>query len=245
MVFIPAGEFTMGLTDSQIERLVSNCSNCKASYFQYSRPVHAVYLDDYWIYQTEVTNRQYASCVNAGSCNLPINLNSKTHSSYYGNSRYDDFPVVYVDWYAADRFCRWAGGRLPSEAEWEKAARGDDRRLFPWGDQSPNAQLANVGLIVGDTTPVGSYPAGVSPYGLFDMAGNVYEWVADWYSPEYYEISPYDNPKGPSGPGDEELRVVRGGNLYWDGSYATSGYHDYWEPYEISNDTGFRCAHDQ
>jgi formylglycine-generating enzyme required for sulfatase activity len=243
LIFIPAGEFMMGLTDAQIERIVASCSNCKASSFLPSQPVHAVYLDSYWIYQTEVTNRMYSQCVNAGFCNQPIKSGSKTRSTYFGDPTYDHYPVIFVDWYMANQYCQWAGGRLPTEAEWEKAARGNDQRLFPWGDQMPAPQLANIGLYVGDTTPVGSYPNGASPYGLLDMAGNVYEWVADWYSAEYYSISPANNPMGPSGPGTgKELRVVRGGNLYWEAVFAISAYHDNWEPSLTGNDVGFRCA---
>jgi serine/threonine-protein kinase len=185
----------------------------------------------------------YSLCVKAGICNPPIKYSSRTRSSYFGNPEYADFPVIYVDWYAADTYCRWVDGRLPTEAEWEKAARGIDERLFPWGDELPDANLANVGQMVGDTTGVGSYQNGASPYGLMDMAGNVYEWVADWFSPNYYAQSDYRNPLGPpNAVGEKPRRVVRGGNLYWEPVYATSGFHDYWEPYQTSNDVGFRCV---
>jgi len=243
LVWIPAGEFTMGLTDAQINFLLANCSECKASGFAPSKPAHTVYLDSYWIYQTEVTNSQYALCEQAGACFPPLQSNSSTHASYYDNPRYADYPVVFVDWSAAKSYCQWAGGLLPSEAQWEKAARGTDARLYPWGDIFPSAQYANVGKSVGDTTQAGAYPAGASPYGVLDMAGNVYEWVQDWYAADYYSRSPYQNPQGPDGPsGNEPTRVIRGGNWFWNGAYATAGYHDYWEPFQTSNDVGFRCV---
>jgi eukaryotic-like serine/threonine-protein kinase len=121
----------------------------------------------------------YAQCVGANACNLPHDTGSYTRSSYYGDALYAHYPVVNVDWDMATAFCAWAGRRLPSEAEWEKAARGQDGRLYPWGNQTPSLQYTNFNELRGDTTEVGIYPLGASPYGTLDMAGNMWEWVND------------------------------------------------------------------
>lgn len=167
------------------------------------QPVHRVTLNAFWIMQTEVTNAQYASCVTAKICTPP------------GNQLWDEptsaaHPVTNVNWEQANQYARWAGGRLPTEAEWEKAARGTDERIYPWGNQEVSDQLLNYNFVKGATTPVGSYPEGASPYQALDMAGNVEEWVADWYTDNYYANSPAENPPGP----DKGIfRVVRGGSF--------------------------------
>jgi serine/threonine-protein kinase len=198
-------------------------------------------LSAYWIYQTEVTNKMYAACQDAGVCQPPEKLGSQTRSSYYRNPTYDNYPVVYVAWAASNTYCHWAGGRLPTEAEWEKAARGTDGRLFPWGNEPPHAGLANTGNNVGDTTAVGAYRQGASPYGVLDMAGNVWEWVADWFEVDYYSISPNVNPQGPAS-SSQGLRSGRGGSWYWGDSYASSAYHDNWAPNKVDSGVGFRCV---
>jgi eukaryotic-like serine/threonine-protein kinase len=217
MVYVPDGEFLMGSTDEQISTAVQDCvgqgssqSNCE-NWIGTESPQHSVYLDAFWIDRTEVANSLYAKCVAAGACDPLNDISSYSRTSYYGNSQFADYPVIYVNWNMASAYCSWAGRRLPSEAEWEKAARGTDGRLYPWGDQAPSSSLVSFAWNQGDTAEVGSYPAGASPYGALDMAGNVWEWVNDWYDENYYESSPSENPQGPSS-GDD--RGLRGGSWY-------------------------------
>ena len=175
MVFVPAGEFLMG--DEDLDRNM--------------RPQHAVYLDAYWIDQTEVTNAHYLACIQDSACR------GIEPSHYVYDDSKSDHPVVYVTWQDAVDFCEWAGKTLPTEAQWEKAARGTDGRLYPWGNNPPAPRLANYEQEADGTVPVGSYPLGAIPYGALDMAGNVYEWTQDWYEWDYYKNSPYKNPRGP------------------------------------------------
>ena len=171
------------------------------------KPVHIVYLDAYWIDKTEVTNAEYAKCESARVCKPPISYESLTRFSYYGTEQYANYPVVYVTWTQAKTFCLWSGARLPTEAEWEKAARGTDGRIYPWGNYYTTSALLNYNSNVGDTTAVGKYPSGASIYGALDMSGNVWEWVADWYDASYYASSSSTNPTGPASGG---TRVLRG-----------------------------------
>jgi serine/threonine-protein kinase len=224
MVFVPVGEFTMGMdADTALAICARDYNGCVLWHDEYRKfftdeePIHTVYLDAYWIDQTEVTNAMYAQCVRPGACQPPVSSSSFTRDSYYGNPQYDNYPVIYVSWDDAQAYCEWAGTRLPTEAEWEKAARGTDRRIYPWGFNSPTSSLANFSIScvgcgrTGDTVEVGSYPSGASPYRALDMAGNVAEWVSDWYDPNYYSNSPSLNPQGPaSGQG----HVIRNGGSY-------------------------------
>jgi formylglycine-generating enzyme required for sulfatase activity len=227
MVDVPAGEFRMGSTESFIDHD--------------ERPVHTIYLDEYWIDQTEVTNGMYAKCVTSGACQPPIVFGSSFRSSYYDNSQFTDYPVIYISWYAASAYCAWAGGRLPSEAEWEKAARGTDERTYPWGNSPPSCSLANYQGCKNDTVAVGSYPAGASPYGVLDMAGNVWEFVKDWYGETYYSQSPASNPQGPA-IGDGNYVVLRGGSWVESKNFLRSAYRLDDGRDNMYPKFGFRCA---
>ena len=231
MVLIPAGEFLMGGSDLNAE--------------PDERTVHPVYLDEYYIDKFEVTNAAYEACVSDSVCKPPIQTDSFTRSKYYGIPEYDDYPVVYVDWNMAKTFCEWRDARLPTEAEWEKAARGsEDQRFYPWGTSIINCQTANYsgpGGCYNGTTRAGSYDGGASPYGVFDMAGNVWEWVADWYSETYYKVSPSRNPTGP----DTGLaRVMRGGSWNRQEYDVRVSNRNRYNPAYYNFDIGFRCASD-
>jgi formylglycine-generating enzyme required for sulfatase activity len=226
MRLVPAGEFTMGSANGNSDE----------------RPVHPVYLDAFYMDMYEVTNAAYRACFSAGVCTPPHDTSSATRSSYYGNSQYDNYPVINVDWNQANTYCEWRGGSLPTEAQWEKAARGTDGRTYPWGEGISCSQAnywGQNGGCVGDTTEVGSYESGKSPYGIYDLAGNVWEWVADWYDENYYAYSPSSNPLGPS---SGEFRVLRGGSWYYGDFDVRSAvrYND--TPANFIYVVGFRCA---
>ena len=221
MVYVPEGTFTMGREMGE--------SN--------EKPVRQVYLDAYWIDKYEVTNAQYTQCVADGACSEPSNTSSYTRSSYYGNATYADHPVIYVNWNQAQDYCTWVGADLPTEAQWEKAARGTDGRTYPWGNNGPNNDLANYNQNEGDTTAVGSYPEGASPFGALDMAGNVWEWVLDNYG--IYKSGDTNNPKGPTGGG---TNVIRGGSYYYYTSSIRTAYRYYYFPTFTGFNVGFRCA---
>ena len=227
LLYVPVGEFTMGGDNGADDE----------------KPVHKVALDAFWIDKTEVTNAMYAKCVVDGICNTPSSTKSAMHDSYYGNPQFNNFPVVYVNWNMAKTYCEWAGRRLPTEAEWEKAARGTDGREYPWGNGSPYDSLLNMGT-VGDTTEVGTFPEGASPYGALDMAGNVLEWVADWYAKNYYSYLITSNPLGPASGTERVLRgypweSIDGGVVDVSSHVRTSS-----NPMDNSNVIGFRCAMD-
>jgi serine/threonine-protein kinase len=229
IVFVPAGEFTMGSNDGDTDE----------------KPVHTVYLDAFWIDKYEVTNAQYKKCVDDnGKCKPPNPTRSNTRDSYYGNPQFDDYPVIYVSWEDADTFCRWAGNKhLPTEAQWEKAASWDEvkkeKRVYPWGNTFDKNLLNSSEGGKGDTTAVGSYPGGASPYGAMDMAGNVWEWVADWYDDKYYANSPRNNPPGPD---PKQARVLRGGSWNYGQDFVRAAYRIGNTPGNRSYGVGFRCA---
>ena len=247
MVRIPAGSFIQGSTIDQVNDAHESCTRvddkCWRSALDDELPQHEVYLDEFYIDKHEVTNAQYAECVKAGFCHPPSPMSSNTRSSYFHSPRYADYPVVHVTWYDADSYCRWAGGRLPAEAEWEKAARGADGRLWPWGNsfsrERSNFRREGVEPDTSDTTPVGSYPGGLSPYGAMDMVGNVWEWVADWYNESYYARSTGRNPEGPS---SGEKKVIRGGSWNSNIGSARAASRASAPPANRYFDVGFRCA---
>jgi formylglycine-generating enzyme required for sulfatase activity len=246
MVFVPGGEFEMGSDAAEVNFALDLCktydTNCQLRYFSVEEPIHTVTLDNFWIDQTEITNRQYDLCVEAGVCEV---------AKYPEEHEIEDeHPVVYVTWFQAASYCEWAGGRLPTEAEWEYAARGADRLRYPWGDDFDghllNACDANCSLPKGDkdiddgyatTAPVGSYSGGVSWVGALDMAGNVWEYTGDWLG-EY----PSEAQVNPIGPDSGSRKIVRGGSWRVAPDHARSSLRTYGTPHTSSNHVGFRCV---
>jgi eukaryotic-like serine/threonine-protein kinase len=223
MVYVPSGDFSMGSLAGTADE----------------QTVHTVYLDAFWIDQTEVTNAMYAKCVDAGVCLRPMVIHSNTHYGYYLYEPYANYPVIALKWSSAEAYCAWARRRLPTEAEWEKAAVGTDGRTYPWGNTEPADKLLNFNRSVNDTTAVGSYPLGASPYGVLDMAGNLNEWVADWYDKSYYGSSPSSNPAGPA---SGDYKVLRGGSWISDEYLVRSADRHWLAPDTRDITVGFRCA---
>ncbi|GIX05855.1 MAG: sulfatase modifying factor 2 [Candidatus Poribacteria bacterium] len=206
MVYVPAGWFLMGTSDEDIEAYKKLFPYRSLHYFENERPQRRVYLDAFYIDQTEVTNRQYQRFLAETGYQPKGYLNRPPWNE-------PDYPAIVMVWEDAEAYARWAGKRLPTEAEWEKAARGTDGRFWPWGNEWDPTRLSGndgTGLVDGyqEMAPVGQFPQGASPYGALDMAGNAWEWVADWYDPFYYRYAPNRNPPGPpTGDG----HVLRGG----------------------------------
>jgi formylglycine-generating enzyme required for sulfatase activity len=224
VVFVPAGDFAMG----QDEDTPSDHT-----------PQHTVYLDAFWIHQTEVTNRIYAACVDAGICTVPYHTSGKPN--WYAIPQHANDPVVGVSWTQAATYCEWIEGRLPTEAEWEKAARGLEGDPYPWSDETPTCDLLNFGGCQETDQPVRvrSFFNGASPFQLADMAGNVSEWVQDWYNEEYYGNSPVSNPVGPA---DGTQRVVRGSSYNSLLEQVPVYLREKVNPNEHRAEVGFRCV---
>ena len=237
MVYVPAGAFWMGNDESDPDTNPDEW------------PQHQVYLDAFWIDRTEVTNGQYRRCVKDGGCSLPSDTGAYFYGDYYGESQYDDYPVINVDWAQANAFCAWASKRLPTEAEWEKAARGTDKRVYPWGNtfdgslvnSDANATFASSKRAWDDgyasTAPVGSYEGGASPYGAWDMVGNVHEWTSS-----LDRAYPYDATDGREDPEARGQRIVRGCSLGCDQLGLRTAFRDRESPTFFKIDLGFRCA---
>jgi formylglycine-generating enzyme required for sulfatase activity len=234
MVYVPAGEFEMG-SDHQ--------------FYNNEGPPHMVALGGFWIDQTEVTNGQYRQCAEVQVCKSPSMTVSMTRDAYYGDAAYDNYPVIYVNWYRAAAYCQWVGGRLPTEEEWEYAARGPEGRWFPWGDAPDRTRLnyCDASCTLGhadpqvddgyaDTSPAGQYAAGASWCGALDMAGNVWEWVWDWYG--YYASE--DNPSWLAS--DMTDRVIRGGSWDTSGDHARCTFRGWFNPAGSHDSIGFRCV---
>jgi formylglycine-generating enzyme required for sulfatase activity len=222
MVLVPGGEFTMGSPAGDADE----------------QPAHRVLVDSFFMDKYEVTVRQYGVFLQEAGGDRPSEW--KTMNKTVNQNR----PVMGVDWADAARYCKWAGKRLPTEAEWEKAARGTDGRLYPWGNDPPTPLHANFGKTGsndhGSLAPVGTLEHGKSPYGIYDMAGNVWEWVSDWYDDAYYKNSPPQNPAGPPMGG---FKVIRGGS-WASGPRNLRSADRYWDPPSFRSlyFPGFRCA---
>jgi formylglycine-generating enzyme required for sulfatase activity len=238
MVHVPAGEFLMG----------SNEGDADAEDDEH--PQHSVYVSEFWIDKTEVTNAQYRKCVEAGTCRAPTTCDYGDPT--YSDSSKADHPVVCVSWQDATTYCKWVGKRLPTEAEWEKGARGTNGWKYPWGNSFDGSRVnfCDVNCEFDDrdssaddgyrrTAPVRSYPQGASPYGALDMAGNVYEWCQDWYDGNYYASSPQHDPQGSS---SGVYRVLRGGSWCFNEGYVRAANRGGADPSLRNDAAGFRCV---
>jgi formylglycine-generating enzyme required for sulfatase activity len=228
---VPSGALLMGSTPNEGARD--------------ERPRHRVQVAAFQLDRQEVTNGRYRACVAAGACQKPALNSSHLRNHYYDDPAYTDYPVAFVNWEQARAFCGWSGGRLPTEAEWEMAARGPEPsvRIYPWGDQPADCRLANMGgpgSCLGDTDRVGRRPEGRSPFGVDDMAGNVWEWVSDWYDASYYSRSPATNPTGPD---HGSLKVMRGGCWLSTGDSLRVSCRKAELPSTWGYNIGFRCAY--
>ena len=255
MVRVPIGTFKMGSSFVENKRHLKKCrkydKSCELWWFNDEYPDRLIFLDSYWIDIHEVTNEKYLKFVLATGHRFALDETCETDKCREGNlwqgasfpPRINRQPVTQVSWYDADAYCRWRGKRLPSEAEWEKAARGPSGNLYPWGSGSPKkrATYGRKWRDVFTMTDVGTYSHGASLYGLYDMAGNVWEWVDDWYDLKYYNWGRKKNPRGPA---EGEFKVVRGGSWVNHPDTLRSSFRRWSQPEVRFNDTGFRCAKD-
>jgi len=211
------------------------------------RPNHEVFVSTFYMDKYEVTNGRYLEFVRATGHRAPQHSTDPTKNLWKGNMMPEsvtDLPVINVDWYDADAYCKWANKRLPTEAEWEKAAKGTEDRRFPWGNVEPTERHLNFNQVWhGESTlvPVGIYEAGKSPYGVYDVAGNVWEWVADWYDAHYYSKSPRRNPTGPA---TGTHKVIRSSGWNVETPMVRIFTRIKSDPLDRNHSTGFRCAKD-
>ena len=250
IVFVPSGSFEMGRAGNEMVDLCLQYRQdweCDIEALRHSEPVRSVFTNYFFIDKFEVTNGRYQDCVNDSICSPPTADHSDKVSFYYGNEQFDNYPVLFVGWQQAQAYCEWVDGRLPTAAEWEKAARWhplDGMSTYPWGNTNPDITLANFQNDVGDTTEVGFY-ATTSPLGIYDASGNVWEWASDWYEPGYYKKNETDNPMGPNASPDDR-RVIRGGSYFsedFGGTIIDPAFHTGHHP-DASSVIGFRCAYD-
>ena len=233
MVYIPPGEFTMGSNDYDVSE----------------KQLHTVFLDGYWMGKNEVTVKQFGLFVEDERYITGAEKKEGIPWKNPGFKQDDNHPVVCVSWDDAWAYCKWLSHKkglsfkLPTEAQWEKAARGTDNRMYPWGNGEPDETLTNFDKRIGKTTPVGSYPYGASPYGLQDTAGNVWEWCNDWYEIDYYKDSPTKNPLGPES-SSKKVRVQRGGSWNYDAGYLHCAFRGKGTPHRCFNIVGFRLCQD-
>lgn len=223
MRFIPGGEFAMGSDTGEAD----------------SRPASQVSVAPFYIDKFEVTNEMYDACVFARECRRPQQAGSATRTSYYGSPVFANYPVIYVDWKMAKTYCEWRGARLPTEAEWEFAARGADGRSYPWGEKV-DCSFANAAGCVGDTTPVDQYANGQSPFGVYGMAGNVWEWTSS-----LFKFYPYDAADGREDLTTPGQRMARGGSWHTFGGNGGNVRTDIrlkLDPAYYGAYVGFRCA---
>ena len=252
MVFVPGGIFQMGSTQSEIEAAIGLCQEhypiCNRWYYERESPAHSVTLDDFWIDQTEISNAQYRLCVDAGICNEPTTC--KKGEPTFDDPEKADHPVVCVNWEEAQQYCEWTGTRLPSEAEWEYAFRGEERLIYPWGNEFDGTRLnycdQNCSQSHADnrfndgfakTAPTGSFPSGASWAGVLNMSGNVSEWVEDWYG-EY----PTEAVSNPSGPTTGNERMLKGCSWFYHPTYCRGAARPSVNPNTRFDYLGFRCA---
>jgi formylglycine-generating enzyme required for sulfatase activity len=250
MVIVEGGGFIRGVSDEEAQAAALSCINeaedntrCLPDYFSDAQPVEEVRLSPFYIDVTEVTNLDYASCVAAERCTPP------SDEQYYADPAFAQHPVVFVSWQQAVDYCTWAGKRLPTEAEWEKAARWDpatgESYVYPWGNDWEPGRANTTAAGLGGTSAVQAFAQDISPTGVLDLTGNVSEWVQDWYFPGYEQLGTL-NPTGPeSQPLTEPFRVVRGGAFSEDlSAYARAGHRLAVNPTQQSSWIGFRCAED-